>query len=289
VCLCDSVEAAARRLKNPTSSEIEQLVHLVVYGKAQSGQLDDSGLTRSDLQSITESLIFALKSAHPSARPAQGSEASTVLLRPGARAEHGPTLQMGSLRLDALDLPRPDWGLVEAPRSGAQSELGFAETEGSPDAAFEPTAPLNSPDPERRATEPRQTQKPLDSGQYDIVDEFGVARTPPPPISEWEDALNATAGDISALAPPMGSHRRPDTDDGQPMNPGMVVVGAPPATHPERAHTEVTVSRPIPMPPEAIPPESDVRPTRELPAEIPPEAIGESTVPRAQRAATEED
>jgi hypothetical protein len=162
---------------------------------------------------------------------------------------------MGALRLDAQDLPRPDWGIGEPkPSSRLHSELALAHTEEGVSPEMQTArGQRQEQDLERRRTEQRTAQlRPSQSQEYEIVDEFEVAEpTPAPPVTEWEDALHATASNIESLAPPMGSreHARPESEES--LNPGMVVVGAPPATHPERRLSEETVQSPIPVPPEA--------------------------------------
>lgn len=60
VALADSVEAASRALKAPTSSRLEQLVSRVINDKFVSGQLDDSHLTLHDLNKIGDSFVRIL-------------------------------------------------------------------------------------------------------------------------------------------------------------------------------------------------------------------------------------
>lgn len=57
VMMCDSVESAARSLDSPTSARIEKLVHELIMEKLHDGQLENSGLTITDLSHIERSLI----------------------------------------------------------------------------------------------------------------------------------------------------------------------------------------------------------------------------------------
>jgi hypothetical protein len=57
VLLADSVEAATRTLKEPTVSNIEDLVHKVINNKFIDGQLDECDLTLKDLEIIA--VIFS--------------------------------------------------------------------------------------------------------------------------------------------------------------------------------------------------------------------------------------
>jgi hypothetical protein len=60
VALADSVEAASRTLKNPTSSRLRQVVFKIINDKFLSGQLDDSHLTLQDIKKIGESFVRIL-------------------------------------------------------------------------------------------------------------------------------------------------------------------------------------------------------------------------------------
>src|ERR1700752_4584940 len=56
LAICDAVEAASRTLKKPEPAAIDQLVRRIVYGKLHLGQLDESGLSMSDLRRIADSM-----------------------------------------------------------------------------------------------------------------------------------------------------------------------------------------------------------------------------------------
>lgn len=60
VALADSVEAASRSLKNPTSSRMAALVSKIINDKFVSGQLDESHLTLHDLNKIGDSFVRVL-------------------------------------------------------------------------------------------------------------------------------------------------------------------------------------------------------------------------------------
>ncbi|MEE8484823.1 MAG: HDIG domain-containing metalloprotein [Nitrospinota bacterium] len=60
VALADSVEAASRSLKNPTSSRIKQLVSNIIEQRFVSDELDDSHLTIHDLRKIGDSFVRIL-------------------------------------------------------------------------------------------------------------------------------------------------------------------------------------------------------------------------------------
>ncbi|MBL7081953.1 MAG: HDIG domain-containing protein [Candidatus Omnitrophica bacterium] len=66
VLLSDSVEAATRALKEPTSNRIEQEVHKIVNNKFIDGQLDECDLTLKDLEKISGIFIRLLTSIYHS-------------------------------------------------------------------------------------------------------------------------------------------------------------------------------------------------------------------------------
>lgn len=55
--MADSCESAARAVKPQTNEEIAELVHNIIEGKRNSGQLDDSNLTLNELRTIEETFI----------------------------------------------------------------------------------------------------------------------------------------------------------------------------------------------------------------------------------------
>jgi putative nucleotidyltransferase with HDIG domain len=65
ILMCaDTVEAAARSLKEPSPAHIRALVNRMVDLRAQEGELDDSGITLHDLGVIKERLITMLTTVH---------------------------------------------------------------------------------------------------------------------------------------------------------------------------------------------------------------------------------
>ncbi len=60
VMLADIVEAASRTMKQPSYSKYQKLVHTLVMGKIERGQLNQSGLSLTDLNRIEESFVQTL-------------------------------------------------------------------------------------------------------------------------------------------------------------------------------------------------------------------------------------
>jgi len=103
LAICDAVEAASRTLKQPDAAAIDSLVQRIVYGKLHLGQLDESGLSMSDLRRISDSLRETIRHAnharieYPWQKAGQDASASAV-----AYTTTAP-------RLDSLDRqPRRD-------------------------------------------------------------------------------------------------------------------------------------------------------------------------------------
>lgn len=61
VCICDSVEAAVRSIKEPTETKIEEIVASIIDDRLMDGQLDDSPLTLKELKEIQRTVCEALK------------------------------------------------------------------------------------------------------------------------------------------------------------------------------------------------------------------------------------
>ncbi|MEJ7601345.1 MAG: HDIG domain-containing metalloprotein [Kofleriaceae bacterium] len=64
LAICDAVEAASRTLKKPDAASIGSLVQRIVYGKLHLGQLDESGLSMSDLRQVSDSLRETIRHAN---------------------------------------------------------------------------------------------------------------------------------------------------------------------------------------------------------------------------------
>ena len=90
--LADTIEAASRSVQKPSPGNIERMVNELVDDKARDGQLDECGITFSQLAAVRRSFIFSLNNMlHPRIayprenRPDQ--PADTVSRRAGRGAE----------------------------------------------------------------------------------------------------------------------------------------------------------------------------------------------------------
>ncbi|HEU0036888.1 MAG TPA: HDIG domain-containing protein [Kofleriaceae bacterium] len=146
LAICDAVEAASRTLKKPDAKSIDALVQRIVYGKLHLGQLDESGLSMSDLRRVSDSLRETIKHAnhgrieYPWQKAQQDASASqqTTAAITGREVGTGP-----SPRLDSLDRkPQRDTGIRPAMDQVAEMiMLGDAEKK-QPSAAIAETADL---------------------------------------------------------------------------------------------------------------------------------------------------
>lgn len=64
ILLCDSIEAAARSLPDPTPIRIEQLVHNMAMKRLMDGQFDECNLTLSDLHKIENAITKTLNAIY---------------------------------------------------------------------------------------------------------------------------------------------------------------------------------------------------------------------------------
>ncbi|WP_153464607.1 MULTISPECIES: HD family phosphohydrolase [Sediminibacillus] len=60
VCICDSIEAAVRSLKEPTNEKIEEIVTSIIHNKLMDGQLSDAPLTFKELEKIRKAVCETL-------------------------------------------------------------------------------------------------------------------------------------------------------------------------------------------------------------------------------------
>jgi len=61
LCICDSVEAAVRSLKNPDEQQIEDIVANIINDRLTDGQFDESPLTLKEIKTIHSTICETLK------------------------------------------------------------------------------------------------------------------------------------------------------------------------------------------------------------------------------------
>ncbi len=60
VMVCDAVEGAARSMGSPSAGQLRNLVHQIILDRLHDGQLDESGLTITDLKRLEDTLVHGL-------------------------------------------------------------------------------------------------------------------------------------------------------------------------------------------------------------------------------------
>lgn len=168
LAICDAVEAASRTLKKPDSASIGSLVQRIVYGKLHLGQLDESGLSMSDLRKISDSLRETIRHAHHGRIEYPWQEQQREGEGKGAKADHERSGERApEPRLDSLDAPRPPWHVKPTTADGrARSEVeamavattaslaGAGSPPGTTPDALAATAQTPAPAPARPAAPP---------------------------------------------------------------------------------------------------------------------------------------
>ncbi|MSP62466.1 MAG: HDIG domain-containing protein [Myxococcales bacterium] len=126
LAICDAVEAASRTLREPDERSITNLVQRIVFGKLRLGQLDESGLSSTDLKCLSNSLIDTLKSSfhvrieYPWQREERREGAVQIAAVPPAVTVSQTILI--EPRLDSADAPRPAGeGRVATPAEGTRN------------------------------------------------------------------------------------------------------------------------------------------------------------------------
>src|SRR5690625_3751204 len=61
ICICDSVEAAVRSLKEPTKDKIDEIVSAIINDRLMDGQLDQTPLTIRELNTVHSTICDTLK------------------------------------------------------------------------------------------------------------------------------------------------------------------------------------------------------------------------------------
>jgi cyclic-di-AMP phosphodiesterase PgpH len=168
--ICDAVEAASRTLKKPDAAAIDALVQRIVYGKLHLGQLDESGLSMSDLRRVSDSLRETIRHAnhgrieYPWQKPgAQAPGPAGNGARPSGVADTVALGRDGEVVDDASDedtgqRPRPSDRAIAAVR-GAKSGAVTREAR-----ALVETAPAVAPARDPAATLPGRAPGPSPDG-----------------------------------------------------------------------------------------------------------------------------
>jgi len=194
LAICDAVEAASRTLKKADPAAIDSLVQRIVYGKLHLGQLDDSGLSMSDLRKIADSLRETIRHANHGRieYPWQRQEAQLAAQSASAVS---PAVTTTAPRLDSLDREAK----ADAVRPAVREE----------DAALAETDGLNATPKLRRSAEPSNPPKTVDN-------ELANSATAPIPL--LEKRARESGAEIASTGK---LERRSDRDIGRPIGLGL--------------------------------------------------------------------
>jgi cyclic-di-AMP phosphodiesterase PgpH len=120
VMLADSVEAAARSLDKPDQESLQAIIHNIVRGKIEDGQLDACPLTFHDVKLISDAFLHVLKAMnhgrikYPREAPRTGSGQPMEVVRADLRPEPAPHAltpsllrDMPEMAVDGIALPLP--------------------------------------------------------------------------------------------------------------------------------------------------------------------------------------
>lgn len=262
LAICDAVEAASRTLKKPDAKSIDSLVQRIVYGKLHLGQLDESGLSMSDLRRVSDSLRETIRHAnhgrieYPWQKAQQDASASEAAATPVSTAP----------RLDSLDRApdRRETSIKAAPASTASAEA-------TTDVALAATADIKGGKPNDAAPAlVREVQPARQSGAHRIP-------TPPPssesrrrptipPIDDVPLARVRANTDSEDLHAPRRASTEDDLPPRRPSAPAIIRV--------ERAGTKPPLTELV------TPVAEDQAPARKRAATLPPTPIRRApTVP----------
>jgi hypothetical protein len=190
--ICDAVEAASRTLKKPDAAAIDSLVQRIVYGKLHLGQLDESGLSMSDLRRISDSLRETIRHAnhgrieYPWQKAGQDASASVM------------SYTSTSPRLDSLDRqPGRDTvgrASIPPPADGNEAFAATAEVmppSGGPHARAASSVPITipgrasgplPPPPDLITPQTFDSEPPQAAGKHAATLPSAPPRRPPTPV-----------------------------------------------------------------------------------------------------------
>jgi hypothetical protein len=270
LAICDAVEAASRTLKKPDAAAIDSLVQRIVYGKLHLGQLDESGLSMSDLRQISDSLRETIRHAnhgrieYPWQKAEQDASASVMSYsstaprldsldrKPDRDAAIRPPIPPGSDPAFAATADLKDPSPKDRRQSAAQRETLEAS---SPAASIDPGPPRGKDqDPPARTLpfgrevgiRPEPRSESIDSGPQHGNDEGHAMETFPLVETErWGSGLVPKDADAphTERAAPAIEHRAM-----LPVEAAPALIHQPPVTIPGRA------AGPLPPPPDPMDP-----------------------------------
>ena len=130
VMMADSCESASRAVKPQTNEEITDLVHGIIEGKRNSGQLDDSNLTLNELRKIEETFIDIFRGLfHPRIDYARAVQESPQRAPARADANTAPATQPAAESTATADKPKMARTTAQAPAPAAATPIAASESD----------------------------------------------------------------------------------------------------------------------------------------------------------------
>ncbi len=223
--ICDAVEAASRTLKKPDAASIDSLVQRIVYGKLHLGQLDESGLSMSDLRRISDSLRETIRHANHGRIEYPWQKAQQDA---SATKEHTSTAP----RLDSLD------------RSPAQRETSVkAQSPSASGAGSAATSGQTTNEVALAATADQRGTQTSNERPHRTSEDAAMVATAPALTREVQPARQSGSYPIvtPGMPPTEGPRRRTTSPPFDPLRGGQ-----PPADAAARAKRASTQPPPIP-------------------------------------------
>jgi putative nucleotidyltransferase with HDIG domain len=239
LAICDAVEAASRTLKKPDAASIDSLVQRIVYGKLHLGQLDESGLSMSDLRQISDSLRETIRHANHGRieYPWQKAQQDASASKEAADVSTNP-------RLDSLDRSPAQRETSVKAQPPSASGSGATSGQTTNEVAFAATADQKS----AQTTGKERPQAKTDRSDEDA----GILETAPALVKEVQPARQSgsypivtpvvppSRETIQGIPPAEGGRRRTTSPPFDPLRGGQ-----PPAD----ARAKRASTQPPPIPP----------------------------------------
>lgn len=234
LAICDAVEAASRTLKKPDAASIDSLVQRIVYGKLHLGQLDESGLSMSDLRRISDSLRETIRHANHGRIEYPWQKAQQDASATKADTSTAP-------RLDSLD------------RSPGQRESSVkAQSPSASGSSSAATSGQTTNEVALAATADQRGTQTANERPHAKLDDPAIVATAPALVKEVQPARQSGSYPIvtPGATPSEGARRRTTSPPFDPLRGGQ----PPSDARAKRASTQPPPIPPLPQRPSSEPP-----------------------------------
>ncbi len=280
LAICDAVEAASRTLKKPDAASIDSLVQRIVYGKLHLGQLDESGLSMSDLRRISDSLRETIRHAnhgrieYPWQKAQQDASASKETSAPTSTSPRLDSLDRAPAQRETSVKASPDSGRVSDQKISGETpaEVGLAQTADikggkteSPEIGVLETAPAISTDRGRRRRSSAPPLDPIKGGRPPTNPPIELTKKSSPKIPANDDEVPTLPVHDEGTKRP--TTKPPPFELRRPSDPNVVTARRErPPTAPPQAIPIVAIDPPprAKLGPATQPPPDELRPPSTL-------------------------